>query len=132
MPSAMTTQITDGIKVSVEAVYQPEYSSPENEHFMFAYKIRIENLTDYSIQLLRRHWLIFDSKGPRREVEGEGVVGQQPMLKPGEHHEYISGCNLKSDMGCMEGTYLMVREMDGNMFSVQIPKFILMPPHRLN
>lgn len=128
----MTTQITEGVKVSVETVYQPEYSNPENEHFMFAYKIRIENLGDYSIKLLRRHWFIFDSNGTRREVEGEGVVGVQPVIEPGECHEYVSGCNLKSDMGYMEGSYQMVREMDGYLFAVSIPKFVLTPGHRLN
>lgn len=128
----MTTQITDGVKVSVETVYQPEYSNPENEHFMFAYKITIENLSGYSVQLLRRHWYIFDSNGTHREVEGEGVVGQQPIIEPGEQHEYVSGCNLKSDMGSMEGNYQMQRELDGLVFIVQIPKFLLITPHRLN
>lgn len=128
----MTTQITEGVKVSVETVYQREYSNPENEHFMFAYRVRIENLSGFRIKLLRRHWLIFDSKGPKREVEGEWVVGLQPTIEPGQHHEYISGCNLKSDMGSMEGSYLMCREVDGSTFLVQIPKFMLMPPHKLN
>src|SRR5690606_26359801 len=119
-------------KVSVETVYQPEYSNPENQHFMFAYKITIENLSDHSIQVLRRHWFIFDSNGSRREVEGDGVVGQQPVIDPGEHHEYVSGCNLKSDMGSMEGTYQVLREIDGCRFEVKIPKFMLIAPHRLN
>ncbi len=128
----MATQITDGVKVSVETVYQPEYSNPENGHFMFAYKITIENLGDYSVQLLRRHWHIFDSSGTHREVEGEGVVGQQPIIEPGEQHVYVSGCNLKSDMGTMKGTYQMLRELDGSLFEVTIPKFDLIAPHRLN
>ncbi|SFC01443.1 ApaG protein [Parapedobacter composti] len=128
----MATQITDGVKVSVETVYQPEYSNPENEHYMFAYRITIENLGDYSVQLLRRHWYIFDSNGTRREVEGEGVVGQQPVIEPGEQHEYVSGCNLKSDMGTMKGSYQMLREFDGYIFEVEIPKFDLIAPHRLN
>jgi len=128
----MTTQITDGVKVSVETVYQPEYSNPENEHYMFAYRIVIENLSDYSVQLLRRHWRIFDSNGSHREVEGEGVVGLQPIIEPGEQHEYVSGCNLKSDMGAMAGTYQMLREIDGSIFDVNIPKFDLIAPHRLN
>jgi len=128
----MATQITDGVKVSVETVYQPEYSNPENEHFMFAYRITIENLGDYSVQLLRRHWYIFDSNGTYREVEGEGVVGQQPIIEPGERHEYVSGCNLKSDMGTMRGTYSMLRELDGSIFEVDIPTFDLIAPHRLN
>ncbi|WP_353182309.1 Co2+/Mg2+ efflux protein ApaG [Parapedobacter lycopersici] len=128
----MATQITAGVKVSVETVYQPEYSNPENQHYMFAYKITIENLGDYSIQLLRRHWYIFDSNGTRREVEGDGVVGLQPVIEPGELHEYVSGCNLKSDMGTMEGNYQVMREMDGSLFDVKIPKFMLIAPHRLN
>lgn len=128
----MTTQITEGVKVSVETVYQPEYSNPENEHFMFAYRILIENLSEYSVQLMRRHWYIFDSNGTRREVEGEGVVGQQPIIEPGERHEYVSGCNLKSEIGSMEGEYEMLRDIDGVAFSVQIPKFMLITPHRLN
>jgi len=128
----MTTQITSGVKVSVETVYQPEYSNPDNQHFMFAYKITIENLGDYSIQVLRRHWYIFDSNGSHREVEGDGVVGLQPVIDPGEQHEYVSGCNLKSDMGMMEGNYVVLREMDGSVFDVKIPKFTLIAPHRLN
>lgn len=128
----MATQITEGVKVSVETVYQPEYSNPENQHFMFAYRITIENLSDHSIQVLRRHWYIFDSNGSRREVKGDGVVGQQPIIDPGEQHEYVSGCNLKSDMGSMEGNYQVLREIDGSRFDVKIPKFILIAPHRLN
>lgn len=128
----MTTQITDGVKVSVETVYQPEYSNPDNEHFMFAYKIRIENLGDYSVKLLKRHWSIFDSNGTMREVTGDGVVGQQPVISPGEVHEYVSGCNLKTDIGFMEGTYDMQREIDGSPFKVAIPQFNLIAPYRLN
>lgn len=128
----MTTQITDGVKVSIETVYQPEYSNPDNEHFMFAYKIRIENLGDYSVQLLKRHWHIFDSNGIKREVKGDGVVGLQPIIPPGEVHEYVSGCNLKTDIGYMEGTYEMLREVDGTTFEVVIPQFSLITPYRLN
>lgn len=128
----MTTQITDGVKVSVETVYQPEYSNPDNEHFMFAYKIRIENLGDYSVKLLKRHWSIFDSNGTMREVTGDGVVGQQPVISPGEVHEYVSGCNLKTDIGFMEGTYDMQREIDGSPFKVAIPQFNLIASYRLN
>ncbi len=90
----MVAQITEGVKISVETTYQPEYSNPVNEHFMFAYKIQIENLGDYAVQLLSRHWVIFDSNGTKREVEGEGVVGLQPIIEPGQNHEYVSGCNL--------------------------------------
>ena len=128
----MVAKITDGVKVSVETTYQPEYSNPANEHFMFAYKIQIENLGDYSVQLLRRHWIIFDSSGEKREVEGEGVVGLQPVLAPGQHHEYVSGCNLKTDMGSMKGTYQMKRLVDNELFDVNIPEFILIAPFKSN
>lgn len=128
----MVTKITDGVKISVETIYQPEYSNPANEHFMFAYRINIENLTEYSVQLLNRYWLIFDSNGTTREVEGEGVVGLQPVIEPGDHHEYVSGCNLKTDMGSMKGFYEMIRIVDGQKFKVNIPEFQLIAPYKLN
>ena len=128
----MVTQITEGVKVSVETVYQSEYSNPAQEHFMFAYKITIENLSDYTVQLMRRHWYIFDSNGTLREVEGKGVVGEQPVIEPGESHEYVSGCNLKTDMGSMKGSYLMRRLMDNQTIRVNIPEFQLVAPYRLN
>ncbi|HEX8377099.1 MAG TPA: Co2+/Mg2+ efflux protein ApaG [Pedobacter sp.] len=128
----MTTHITEGVKISVETIYQPEYSNPANEHYMFAYKINIENLTDYSVQLMRRHWFIFDSNGTRREVEGEGVVGQQPVIDPGQSHEYVSGCNLKTDMGKMEGSYEMRRLVDDEEFEVIVPNFNMIAPYKLN
>ncbi len=128
----MVTKITDGVKISVETIYQPEYSNPANEHFMFAYRVNIENLTENSVQLLNRHWYIFDSNGTRREVEGEGVVGQQPVIEPGDNHEYVSGCNLKTDMGSMKGSYEMERIVDGTKFSVNIPEFYLIAPYKLN
>ncbi|MES3017344.1 MAG: Co2+/Mg2+ efflux protein ApaG [Bacteroidota bacterium] len=128
----MVTKITDGVKISVETIYQPEYSNPANEHFMFAYRVNIENLTENSVQLLNRHWDIFDSNGTKREVEGEGVVGQQPVIEPGDNHEYVSGCNLKTDMGSMKGSYEMERIVDGAKFSVNIPEFYLIAPYKLN
>jgi ApaG protein len=128
----MVTKITDGVKISVETIYQPEYSNPVNEHFMFAYRINIENLTENSVQLLNRHWHIFDSNGTKREVEGEGVVGQQPIIEPGDNHEYVSGCNLKTDMGKMKGSYEMERIVDGLKFRVNIPEFYLIAPYKLN
>jgi ApaG protein len=128
----MVAQITDGVKVSVETTYQPEYSNPANEHFMFAYKIRIENLSHYSVQLISRHWNIFDSNGTQREVEGEGVVGQQPIIEPGGMHEYVSGCNLQTDMGTMHGSYEMRRLVDDEALTVLIPKFSLIAPFKLN
>ncbi len=128
----MIAQITEGVKVTVDTVYQPEYSNPAKEHFMFAYKIIIENLSDYSVQLLARHWVIFDSNGTNREVEGEGVVGLQPIIEPGNYHEYVSGCNLKTDMGSMKGTYTMKRLVDNDLFEAAIPQFLLVAPFKLN
>jgi ApaG protein len=129
---SITTAITQGVKISVLTEYQPEYSSPYQGHFVFTYRIKIENNSEYTIQLLRRHWLIFDSNGTVREVEGEGVVGVQPTLEPGEVHEYVSGCNLRTSIGKMTGTYLMERIMDGKQFRVQIPDFTMIVPYRLN
>lgn len=128
----MVTTITDGVRVSVETIYQPEYSNPANEHFMFAYKINIENMGAYAVQLISRHWFIFDSNGVKREVEGEGVVGQQPVIEPGSSHEYVSGCNLKTDMGSMKGEYHMLRLLDNAQFDVTIPEFQLIAPYRMN
>jgi ApaG protein len=128
----MVTQITEGVKISVETVYQPEYSNPGNEHFMFAYKITIENLTGYTVQLMRRHWFIFDSNGTHREVEGEGVVGLQPVIEPNDVHEYVSGCTLKTAIGSMKGSYQMKRIVDNEDFDVNIPEFNLIAPYKMN
>lgn len=128
----MVTAITQGVKISVDTVYQEEYSNPEKEHFMFAYQISVENLSDYAVQLMRRQWFIFDSNGTQREVEGEGVVGIQPVIEPGESYSYVSGCNLTTDIGSMSGTYLMHRVPDQTDFSVDIPEFQLIVPYRLN
>lgn len=128
----MITQITDGVKVSVVTEYQADYSSPRQSHYVFTYRITIENCSAYTIQLLRRHWFIYDSNNTQKEVEGEGVVGQQPVLEPGETHQYVSGCNLKTGIGKMNGTYLMERVVDGKQFKVVIPEFVLILPYLLN
>lgn len=128
----MVTKTTANVKISVDTVYQPEYSNPDNEHFMFAYRIRIENLSEYTIKLMRRFWFIYDSNGSRREVEGDGVVGQQPLIQSGDSYEYVSGCNLNTDIGYMEGYYKMVRDIDGEIFDVMIPRFDLIAPFRFN
>ncbi len=128
----MVTEITRGIKVVVETEYQPSYSSPSQYHYVFTYKITIENQSDFTIQLKRRHWHIHDAGFTVREVEGEGVVGQQPVLEPGETHQYVSGCNLKSGLGKMVGTYQMERVVDGAVFPVNVPEFVMIAPLRLN
>lgn len=128
----MVTAITHGVKISVETVYQDEHSNPANEHFMFAYRIDIENQSDYAVQLMRRQWTIFDSNGSIREVEGEGVVGVQPVIEPGKSYTYVSGCNLKTEMGSMHGYYAMTRLIDNTTFDVEIPAFELIVPYKLN
>lgn len=128
----MVTEITEGVKVSVETEYQPEYSSPIQHHFVFTYRITIENESEQTVQLLRRHWFIHDASKKVREVEGEGVVGLQPVIEPGQFHQYVSGCNLKSGMGKMYGTYLMEKLIDGKNFHVIIPEFNMVVPYKLN
>jgi ApaG protein len=128
----MNTTTTQGVTVSVTTNYLPDYSSPSQEHYVFAYKIDILNGSEYTVKLLRRHWYIYDANGVVREVEGEGVVGQQPVLEPGDSHQYVSGCNLKSGLGKMRGTYQMERIVDGKEFTVEIPEFTLVVPYRLN
>lgn len=128
----MVTQITDGIKVSVETLYHPEHSNAQQSHFAFTYKVRIENFSNYTVQLLSRHWIIYDSYGTLIEIKGEGVVGKKPILEPGDVYEYVSACNLKSEIGKMKGSYTMQRQMDGRKFIVTIPEFKLITPYRLN
>ena len=128
----MVAEITNGVKVSVITEYQPDYSSPMQHHYVFTYKVFIENNSAYTIQLLSRKWSIYDSNHSIKQVEGEGVVGQQPVIEPGESHQYISGCNLRTSMGKMCGHYVMERMLDGERFEVIIPEFHMIAPFRLN
>ncbi|KAF0240907.1 MAG: Co2+/Mg2+ efflux protein ApaG [Sediminibacterium sp.] len=128
----MISTISEGIEVTVETFYQADYSNPLKGEFMFAYRITIENHNKFTVKLLRRHWFIFDSNAEHREVEGEGVVGVQPVLLPGENYQYVSGCNLKTEMGRMSGSYQMENENNKQLFSVNIPSFDLVAPSKLN
>ncbi len=128
----MDTTTTQGVTVSVTTSYLPDYSSPVQGHYVFAYRITIRNDSEHTVKLRRRHWYIHDANGTVREVEGEGVVGQQPVLEPGEVHQYVSGCNLKTGLGKMLGNYQMERIADGRLFQVRIPEFTLVVPYRLN
>ena len=128
----MDTQTTQGVQVTVTTNYLPDYSSPGQQHFVFAYKINIQNNSEFTVKLLRRYWKIYDSNGTVREVEGEGVVGQQPTLEPGDSHQYVSGCNLKTGIGKMAGYYTMERLVDGRELKVEIPEFVLIVPYKLN
>lgn len=128
----MVSKISQGIKITVETLYQPDYSNPVNNEFMFAYKIIIENHNTYPVKLLSRHWYIYDSNGSLREVEGEGVVGVQPQINPGEQYQYISGCNLRTEMGKMHGTYLMENVNNKKNFTAVVPSFQMTCPSKLN
>jgi ApaG protein len=128
----MTSMITEGVQVSVETFYQEDYSNPMQGEYMFAYRVEIENYNSFPVQLHRRHWFIFDSNATRREVEGEGVVGIQPVILPGETYRYVSGCNLKTEMGRMVGTYQMENLDTREQFTVQIPSFEMIVPFKNN
>ncbi|RXD03725.1 Co2+/Mg2+ efflux protein ApaG [Sphingomonas sp. UV9] len=127
-PNAATT---DGVTVRVSVSYLPEQSEPERGRWFWAYHIRLENEGDESVQLLTRHWVITDGRGARHSVEGEGVVGEQPVIEPGASFDYVSGCPLATPSGAMQGSYQMVRE-DGAVFAVEIPRFALFAPAVLN
>lgn len=124
--------MTNGIKVSVDAFYQPSYSKPLKSRFIFSYLITIENLSRKTVQLLRRHWIILDSKGVVREVEGDGVIGRQPILKPGQTHQYSSWSHLMTEMGKMRGFFTMRNKSDQKEFKVNIPEFKLIAPFKNN
>jgi ApaG protein len=128
----MVKTTSAGIQVSVETFYQADYSNPQNQEFMFAYRITIENTNPFTVQLLHRHWQIFDSNGEYREVDGEGVVGTQPILTANEQFQYVSGCNLRTEMGKMSGYYTMINQNNKQKFSVKIPAFELVVPFKMN
>lgn len=128
----MVSKISSGVEITVETFYQSDYSNPLNHEFMFAYRITIENHNGFTVKLLRRHWFIFDSNGDKREVEGEGVVGVQPVLEPNERYQYVSGCNLRSEMGKMFGNYLMENLNNKTTFQVKIPAFQMIVPFKGN
>jgi ApaG protein len=128
----MISKISEGIEISVETFYQPDYSNPVSGEYMFAYRITIDNHNSFPVKLHRRHWNIFDSNGTHREVEGEGVVGVQPSMQPGERYQYVSGCNLRTEMGKMYGTYLMENLNSKTTFDVNIPVFEMIVPFKMN
>jgi ApaG protein len=127
----VSTATTQGIRVDVKTQYLADRSSPMARQYVFAYTIRITNEGTSTAQLMSRHWIITDSEGKVQEVRGDGVVGEQPVLEPGEHFEYTSGCVLATARGSMRGTYQMVRR-DGSKFDAQIAEFQLGMPHSLN
>ncbi|WP_245842036.1 MULTISPECIES: Co2+/Mg2+ efflux protein ApaG [Sphingomonas] len=123
-PDAATT---GDVTVRVSASYLPEQSEPARGRWFWAYHIRIENDGAGAVQLLTRHWIITDGRGARHTVEGEGVVGEQPLIAAGASYDYVSGCPLATPTGAMQGSYRMIGQ-DGSLFDVAIPRFALTAP----
>ena len=128
----MVQQVTRGIKISIETNFEGTFQRNYRMHFAFAYRITIENQSKNSVQLTSRFWNIKDSLNHTETVEGEGVVGKKPVLKPGESHTYKSGCLLTSPFGAMSGFYNMVDFSSTRKFKVAIPSFKLSAPYALN
>ena len=119
------------MQIDVAARYLDDQSEPAQSRYVFAYTIRIHNSGNVPARLLARHWVITDGNGKVEEVEGEGVVGEQPYLRPGERFEYTSGAVLETDLGMMRGDYTMLAD-DGTRFAAQIPAFTLCVPRTLH
>ena len=122
--------VTQGIRVRVKAQYDPGRSSPQQNQWFFLYTVQIANESPVTVQLLSRHWIITDATGHVEEVRGPGVVGEQPVLAPGQSFEYTSGCPLTTPFGSMHGTYQMVTSQ-GERLDVDIAGFTLSEPHAL-
>ncbi len=118
--------LTDGVRVRVAAQYLPEESDPEENRFVFAYRVVVANEGEEPVKLLQRHWVVRDAENRRRDVRGEGVVGRQPELAPGESFEYVSGSVLETSWGTMEGSYTFERP-SGERFDAAIGRFFLAP-----
>jgi ApaG protein len=127
----MSDTTTRGVRVEVRSAYVPERSSPRDSHYFFAYRIRISNAGEERVQLVSRHWVITDGVGKVEHVRGPGVVGEQPVLDPGESFEYTSFCPLPTPIGSMHGTYQMVAA-GGRSFDAEIAPFSLAVPNALN
>jgi ApaG protein len=128
----MVSKVSEGVNISVETFYQAEYSNPAGSEFMFAYRVSIDNNNAFPIKLISRHWYIFDSNGSEREVEGEGVIGVQPIIESGNSYQYVSGCNLRTEMGKMHGTYIFENLHNKKSFTASIPLFEMVVPFKLN
>jgi ApaG protein len=122
------TAETRGITVSVASIFLPHESVPAQDRYVWAYRVRIANGGEDQVQLIARHWIITDGRGRTEHVQGAGVVGEQPVLSPGQAFEYTSGCPLSTPSGFMVGTYQMITA-DGDAFDIEIPAFSLDSPH---
>jgi ApaG protein len=122
-PTRISDTITDGIRIAARPFYIPEESDPTRRKHVFGYRIVIHNEGEDAVQLMSRHWIIIDGDGARREVKGEGVIGEQPILEPGQGFQYTSFCPLPTQWGTMEGAYQMRRVHDNSMFDAAIGRF---------
>lgn len=129
MAESTSSALTDGIRVRVQSHYLSEQSSPRDDRYVFAYTITISNEAGYTAQLRTRHWIITDGRGSVEEVKGDGVVGEQPRLSPGQSFQYTSGCVLTTPIGTMQGTYRFWKD-DGSYFDAAIAPFSLASPVR--
>ena len=127
----MFSKTTNNINVSVRSYYLEEQSEPDEQHYVWAYQVTINNIGQQTVQLKKRYWKITDSNGTNKEVRGAGVIGEQPVLRPGEKFEYTSGTPLSTPSGFMEGYYEMETK-DGNKFDASIPLFSLDSPYISN
>jgi ApaG protein len=128
----MSTLITSGVQISVATEFRSDLSDVHASEFFFNYHIEIQNMNHFDVQLLSRDWYIFDSLGSPRYVTGEGVIGEQPLLKPEESFKYTSGCDLHSELGMMKGFYTFKNVSDDSLFEVFVPTFLLEYPNKLN
>jgi ApaG protein len=128
----MVTRISQNIEVSVLTKYSEKYSKADEFHYLFLYKISIKNHGFDTVQLKSRHWFIFDSNGQHREVVGPGVVGEEPILLPGQIFTYESACNLNTEIGSMRGFYTFENTFNRRQFFVEIPEFKMIAPYKLN
>lgn len=128
----METLTTAGVQISVRTYFRPDLSDMSDRSFFFNYVIEIENTNNFDIQLMTREWYIFDSLSDARYVSGEGVIGEQPLLKPGERFTYTSGCDLNSEIGMMKGFYTFRNLLDGELFQAFVPTFRLEQPGKMN
>lgn len=131
MDSQQLKQLAKQVKVKVRSYFIEQRSKDDETLFVFGYQVNIVNQASSSVQLLSRHWLITDANGNKSEVQGDGVIGQQPHIAPGEEYQYSSGTIFKTPVGTMEGCYTMIDE-DGEQFTVAITPFRLALPHIIN
>jgi len=126
----MFTKTTHSIKITAVPQFLDQHSEPDEEHFVWAYTIQLENMGEETVQLVKRHWKITDAHGLTQEVRGEGVIGEQPVLRPGEAFRYTSGTALGTASGIMLGEYEMITP-DGRQFEVEVPAFSLDSPYQM-